>query len=398
MWLPPLLALLGLGWRRTRSGQPPGPPRRKPAPPRPGVEALEDRSVPSFLAPVSYPLAANGVAVGDFNNDGIPDLAATASNTVRVLLGNGDGTFQSAVTSTGIDNATLFSFVVGDFNRDGKLDVAALTLTSVSTLLGRGDGTFQPLSPFTVSNMQVMTSLALGDFNGDGSPDLVAVGYSETAQGGNKEQVPRIKITTYVDILPANGDGSFGAGRAVNGAGHVSVGDFNRDGKLDVLMDSPGVSLALGNGDGTLKKPIAVATAISGLVTVGDFNSDGRLDFVVTGSATVSAYLGNGDGSFLAPRSASSAVSVSNIAVGDFNRDGKLDLVATDLPSGTVSVLLGNGDGSFQAAQTFAAGSSLGGLAVADFNGDGWIDLAVSNYDAVAQSHSVLVLLNDRIW
>src|SRR5262249_28315508 len=166
----------------------------------------------------------------------------------------------------------LFSFVVGDFNRDGKLDVAALAWDSVSTLLGRGDGTFQSLSRFTVPNVPHVTSLASGGFNGDGTPDLVVGGYSETAQGGNKERVPTIKISNYVEVLLANGDGSFRDTRASNGAGHVTVGDFNRDGKLDVLMDSPGLSLALGNGDGTLKKPITVATAISGLVTVGDSN------------------------------------------------------------------------------------------------------------------------------
>jgi hypothetical protein len=354
--------------------------------------------VPSFLAPVSYPVAANGVAVGDFNNDGIPDLAATANNTVSVLLGNGDGTFQSALTSTGIDNATLSSFVVGDFNGDGKLDVAAIAWDSVSTLLGRGDGTFQPPGRFTVSGMPHVTSLASGDFNGDGTSDLVVGGYSETAQGGNTEQFPTIKTSFYVDVLLANGDGSFRAGRAVNGAGHVTVGDFNCDGKLDVLMDSPGLSLALGNGDGTLKKPITVAPAISELVTVGDFNRDGRLDFVVTGSGSVTAYLGNGDGTFLAPRSSSSAVTASNVAVGDFNHDGKLDLVATNGPGGTVSVLFGKGDGAFQTPQTFAAAASLSGLAVADFNGDGWSDVVVGNWDSATNTHSLNVLRNDGNW
>jgi hypothetical protein len=374
------------------------PVRRRHAWCRLTVEALEDRTVLSILAPVSYPAAANGVAVGDFNNDGVPDLAATANNTVSVLLGNRDGTFQSALTSNGIDNATLFSFAVGDFNRDGKLDVAAMAWDSVSTLLGRGDGTFQALGRFTVASIPHVTSLASGDFNGDGTPDLVVGGYSETAQGGNKEHFPTIKTSFYLDVLLANGDGSFRAARAVNGAGHVTIGDFNHDGKLDVLMDSPGVSLALGNGDGTLKKPIAVATAVSGPVNVGDFNGDGRLDFVVTGSSTVTAYLGNGDGTFLAPRSSWSAVTVSEVAVGDFNHDGELDLATTNLPGGTVGVLLGNGDGSFQTSQPFAGGSSLSALAVADFNGDGWLDLAVSNFDSVGQSHGLLVLLNDGIW
>jgi hypothetical protein len=415
MWFPSLLALLEVCLPRTQPGQrPPGPPRRKPAAPRPGVEALEARTVPSFLAPVSYPFAgANDVAVGDFNNDGIPDLATTGNNTVSVHLGNGNGTFQPALATTTSSNATLFSLVVGDFNRDGKLDIVAQVYGGgVQTLLGNGDGTFQTTGAFLFPpGMQAVgTTPALGDFNGDGIPDLAIGGYTTTVHKDNWTQFPSYHTAYYAEILLGSGDGSFRAARAITVASfatpayevqHLVAGDFNRDGRLDVLtaVDGSGVSLALGNGDGTLKKATAVDPSASGILTVGDFNGDGRLDFIVTGSSTLSAYLGNGNGTFRGPLNFAPRVvanGVNGVAAGDFNHDGKLDLVA--MGASTASVLLGNGDGTFQAGQTFAAGPELSHLVVADLNGDGWLDLVAQSYDSATNAWSLVVLLSDGHW
>src|SRR6516164_340033 len=114
------------------------------------------------------------VAVGDFNGDGKPDLAVvnSYSNNVSVLLGNGDGTFQPAV-SYGTGSGTGPAFVaVGDFNHDGKLDLAVANSNSsnVSVLLGNGDGTFQTAVNYDVGGAP--TSIAVGDFNHDGKLDL----------------------------------------------------------------------------------------------------------------------------------------------------------------------------------------------------------------------------------
>src|SRR5206468_6958219 len=117
-------------------------------------------------------------------------------------------------------------------------------------------------------------------------------------------------------------------------------------------------------------------------VAVGDFNGDGRLDLVVSnaGVNTVSVLLGNGDGTFQPARSFAAGPNPTSVVAGDFNGDGKLDLAIADYGSNddsnsttvatTVSVLLGKGDGTFQAAQTFEAGSCPYALAVGDFNGD----------------------------
>src|SRR5262245_53434713 len=177
-------------WKSLRPGA-----RKAAARPRPLVEALEDRALPSvaFAPPVRYDVGAElaSLAVGDFNGDGMQDLAvAQFSPTVSVLLGNG-GTFPSAVT---VDNGEPSSSVsVGDFNGDGQQDLATSNLHSnnVSVFLGRGDGTFQTAFRYAAGGGP--ESVAVGDFNGDGMQDLAVANYS----------------SDDVSVLLGQGDGSF---------------------------------------------------------------------------------------------------------------------------------------------------------------------------------------------
>jgi hypothetical protein len=123
----------------------------------------------------------HSVAVGDFNGDGKPDLAVAnlSSNNVSILLGNGDGSFQQAVNYAA--GSTPVSVAVGDFNGDGKLDLAVanqgtypLFNGTVSVLLGNGDGSFQSALSFSAGSGP--SSVAVGDFDGDGKLDLAVVG------------------------------------------------------------------------------------------------------------------------------------------------------------------------------------------------------------------------------
>jgi hypothetical protein len=393
-----------------RSRVRPARPARRPASSRLTLEPLEDRTLLSFLAPVSYAagLGPQAVAVGAFRAAGQPlDLvtANSASNSVSVLLGNGDGTFQAARNfATGLSPTSV---AVGDFNGDGKLDIVTANYGSstVSVLLGNGDGTFQAARDFA-TDLQP-GPLAVGDFNGDGKLDLVVTSF----------------FSGTVSVFLGNGDGTFQPARSTVLPGgqnpySVAVGDFNGDGKLDLAVSGATpvpdpycwycppsqsyLNVLLGNGDGTFTTASTTAVDHIYSVALGDFNGDKKLDVVMTnGTSTVGVFLGNGDGTLQAPRYFTADLNTvsHNVAVGDFNRDGKLDIVTLSgyYTSTSVNVLLGNGDGTFQVARNYyAAGVNdwRWQVAVGDFNGDGLPDLAVVD----RRFNNVSVLLNAPGW
>jgi hypothetical protein len=167
----------------------------------------------------------------------------------------------------------------------------------------------------------------------------------------------------------------------------VAVGDFNGDGKLDVVSVSDGVSLLLGNGDGTFQPAVVISTLIGSAIISADFNHDGKLDLAVAANDGVDVMLGNGDGTFQSPLGSFNGLQNSFLAVADFNGDGKPDVVAGE-SFGIFSVLLGNGDGTFSLLQQVDANAG-GGLVTGDFNHDGKPDVAVCS------NGSFSVLLNE---
>jgi hypothetical protein len=258
---------------------------------------------------------------------------------------------------------------VGDFNGDGKLDLALTDAenNSVSVLLGNGDGTFRIASTFSPGPFPYSSSVAVGDFNGDGKLDLVVAGGSG------------------VSVLLGKGDGTFQNPDTYSvSAQSVAVGDL--DGRhyandqpiLDlVVVGGSTVSVLTGKGDGTFQSAGNFATggtnALS--VAIGDLNGDGKPDLAVANrSGNVSVLVGNGDGTFQPAQVFAAGSLAFSVAVADLNGDGKPDLAVASLFSG-VSVLLGNGDGTFGAPITYDAGSESFSAAVGDFNGDGKPDL-----------------------
>ena len=367
--------------------------------------------------------ATYAVAVADLNGDGYPDIVVAnqcaiggcSNGSVGVLLGNGDGTFQPPVVyQSGGRIAT--GLAVGDVNGDGKIDLIVANYWptgagdggTLGVLLGNGDGTFQPAVTYQSGGVTGF-GVAIADVNGDGKLDLVAT--SEC----NKKKPCKYGV---VGVLIGNGDGTFQPAVTYRSGGDdalgVVVADVNGDGKPDIVTANfvswgakskhASVGVLLNNGDGTFQPAVSYDSggAFSLSVAVADFNGDGVPDIVVANlnpkgqngesQGVLGVLIGNGDGTFQRVVTYQPGGDAAYwLSAADVNGDGKIDVVVGEL--GGVGVLLGNGNGTLQPGVTFDSGlPTATGVAIADVNGDGKPDLVIAND---SYSSSVNVMLNE---
>ena len=319
----------------------------------------------TFQPYVSYSTTGSigQLALGDFNGDGWLDVivpgTAYSQTGFWIYLGEAGGTLQSPVNVTAGGN-TVGAFVAGDFNGDGKLDLAfaagATQTTATYVLLGNGDGTFQSQPSLAGSGT---TLLATGDFNGDGKLDLAFIAsyyYGAGSVGvmlGNGDGTFSLRNDYPTSAAPLA----------------ATAGNFSGNGKPDLaVVENSGqssvgaLSLFANNGDGTFQSPVDYAVGINPQVAItGDFNSDGVPDVAVLNAGisiqqgTVSVLLGNGNGTFQTHLDSAVIATGYSMAAGDFNGDGKLDLTvvsgiysSTTGWEGAIAILPGNGNGTFQ--------------------------------------------------
>ncbi len=431
-------------------------------------------SNPAIAAPGIYPTA---IAVGDFNGDGKPDIAVAGttvvenviSNALAMLIGKGDGTFLPPLLVSPFANVQ--SMVAADMNGDGKMDllaIADLTVGSsgLAVILGNGDGNFQ--SPLYTELPLSQPFLAYADLNNDGKIDAILVQPDQAAlyvvpgNGNGTFQPPVVYAAPAnadsVGLIPL-GDGStalfladeldkstvitFADSTGVVGlplvrdAGptypsasvltSVIATDLNRDGKPDLVITSPaditvglnqdngafslvsyptgggavmsavadvtgdlhpdvlfttptGVGVLINQGSGAFSAGPSTPLNNPGLISLADFNADSRIDFAALTGSSVAIMLGVGDGTFMAGKAISLPAAGVGLVTGDFNNDGHADLITSYATSGgqTASVFYpGKGDGSFGSPITLPINGQV--MAAADLNADGNLDVVVYN-------------------
>jgi hypothetical protein len=328
---------------------------------------ITTQPAPTGVGANSYPYA---VVAGDLNKDGINDLVSvnyvlgsTAFSSITVLLGKTDGSFAAGV-SYAVPGAIAQTLVMDDFDGDGKLDLVVPSATAPNTnnnasevtfFPGNGDGTFGTVKTTVVTGTSpVFGSLGdgsvSGDFNGDGKKDLIS-SYGVVLLGKGDGTFTQVSATAFPTLVTNSNQGP-----------QLAAGDFNKDGKLDIAVGTgDSIYIYFGNGDGTFAAGGSYASIDnSGYLTATDLDGDGNLD-LFSGDATNGifggdsftpnagyALMGKGDGKFVGAPQ-TNASAVTQLE--DLNGDGKLDYVAM-VPNvqtgGSLNVFLGNGDGSFK--------------------------------------------------
>ena len=268
-----------------------------------------DFAAPRTVGPAL--IGAASVSAGDFNGDGLPDLAVAQMafpGTLQVLINQGSS-FQTNRLYTIGDGANCIA--TADFNGDHRLDVAITCVFS--------------------DQLYVLMGL------GDGAGDLLVANNGSPGQNYNF-------VDGKLSLLRGKGDGTFRATTNLSVPFHpvaVTTGDFNRDGRADLgFIFSDGLTVLLGHGDGSFGTNVNYATGRAPVaLAMNDFDGDLIPDLVVASSTNLAVYRGLGDGAFRPPVVIPRNAPAQSVAAIDLNADGNIDIIEGEQSGGNVWVL-----------------------------------------------------------
>lgn len=355
----------------------------------------------SFAAPVLYASAGKpfGVAVADTNQDGFLDVAVAGQeiisggasskrlDTVSLMRGTDAGTFlvSTDIPVTGF-NPNPVASAVGDLNDDGIPDLAVVkqNVGQVAVMLSTGIGTYAPIVNYTVGSQPI--AVAIGDLDLDGDNDM--------AVANKASNTITLLFNDGTGAFPVATTKTYSIGKTPTG---IALADFNNDGGLDIAVShnaaglpltNRGVSVRLNQGGGLFANAVEYATGTkASSLAVTDFNRDGNMDILLTDNSTagnVVLLFGNGTGTFVAGGSYGTVDLPTSIAIDDFNRDGYPDAVVTsglNAPSnGQFGVMFNSFGTGFS---TFVRSSAISGvvfqnITITNINDDAFPDIVLA--------------------
>lgn len=384
----------------------------------PGINAIEGGLPGEFIITLDAPAPVGGLivkfavsgsstatATTDYTFGAGNNITSLTANTFTVAAGAStaiirvtapiDGVFDPNETITlnltdSVKYSPVSNFNAGiqprsvtsaDINRDGKLDLVVANQTGgVSILYRNGSGGFSAPN-FVGTGLAGASAVEVFDFNGDGIFDIVAT--------DSDRDNPLTSNIGKVSVLLGTGNGGFSAPQILSSGPwlkSVAVGDFNGDGKSDLVVasfDNNAISIFNGGDNGVFSNGTPFAVGIRPLsIAVGSFNGNSKFDLAVVNleSSNISIILDGGANTIVLP----AGLHPTSIAIDDFDGDNKTDLAVTSWENNNVSILFGNGDGNFSRTKTVGLGEGIGSYSVktGDFNGDGKADLAVAKFNS----------------
>ena len=358
----------------------------KNAPLGPTIEVFVGKGDGSFGTATSYPsdiqLTYDGLDSADVDDDGDPDLVYLAG-CPTVQLNDGHGVFGDHIC-TRSGRLGGVTFTLGDFDGDGVLDLATGDASggNVTIGLGTGKGKFVAKANYNKIGKQV-NSITTGDFTGDGVLDVLA----------SADAYPSAPTRVAI-VLRGKGDGTFAeqASYATGGDG-LAGADLNGDGLLDLIsagFDRKDVSATLNLGNGRFHAPRVYAGATQGIAYLtrsADVDNDGQADVVAaTTSGLLNVFLHGKRGALELPPIKSAGGPIKSLALSDVNGDGNVDVVGGSFPDDNIFVMDGTGDGHFEAPTYYnnGSGAAVLGVAVGDVTGDGKPDIVSNTFAAIS--------------